>query len=119
MDDTYPHQPGAMGLTPDTLATSTDAADAMGQCASHLRMVALRALAPLDQATVLECVAITDYPRESLQPRYSELIRFGMAEPTGQRRRNPSGKSAAGLRLTDKGLARREGGGDWLVPWAP
>ena len=111
MADTYPHDPGAKRLTPDTFATSNDAAEAIGQFASHLRMVALRALDALDQATVLECVAITDYPRESLQPRYSELIRFGMVEPTGERRRNPSGKSAAVLRLTDKGRARLEGGG--------
>lgn len=110
MVDTYPSDPGAKGLTPDTLATSTDAAEAMAQCASRLRLVALRALHALDQATVLECVAITDYPRESLQPRYSECIRFGMVEPTGERRRNPSGKSAAVLRLTDRGRARLEGG---------
>jgi len=107
-----PHELGAKGLTATTYATSTDAAAAMGHCASHLRMVALRALHALDQATVLECVAITDYPRESLQPRYSECIRFGMVEPTGERRRNPSGKSAAVLRLTDKGRARLEGGGE-------
>ena len=110
MADRYPLEPGAKGLTPDTFATSTNAAEAMGQCASHLRIVALRALDALGQATVLECVAITDYPRESLQPRYSELIRFGMVEPTGARRHNPSGKSAAVLRLTDKGRSRLEGG---------
>lgn len=43
--------------------------------------------------------------RESLPPRFSELRAMGMVEPTGARRRNPSGKGAAVLRLTVKGRA--------------
>lgn len=42
---------------------------------------------------------------ETLQPRYSELRAMAMIEATGARRRNPSGHSAAVLRLTEKGRA--------------
>lgn len=105
MADTCPHFTPAIGLTPEALATSDVASKAIAQCASRLRLVAQRALYALDQATVIECVSITDYPSESLQLRYSECVRFGMVEPTDARRRNPSGKGAALLRLTDKGRA--------------
>ena len=100
MDDRYPDVPGAKG--PD--GTSQDAAAEMKQCASHLRRLAMRSLAELGEATVLEAVAIAQVTRESLQPRFSELRAMGMVEPTGQRRRNPSGKGAAVLRLTAKGM---------------
>ncbi|MDR3448717.1 MAG: hypothetical protein P4M15_03030 [Alphaproteobacteria bacterium] len=107
----YPHDElGAKGLTIATYATSRDAADAIAPSVKHLQHIAMCALAALHTATVLECVAVTNHPRESLQPRYSELIRLGLVEPTGARRRNPSGKSAAVLRLTDQGRARLAGG---------
>jgi hypothetical protein len=110
MDDFYPVHPGAKGLTGATFSTSADAADAIAPCVKYLQRVALRALATLGSATVLECVAITDYPRESLQPRYSELIAQDMVVPTGARKRNPSGKTAAVLTLTEKAHARLAGG---------
>jgi len=100
MDDRYPDVPGAKG--PD--GTSQDAAAEMERCASHLRRLAMRSLAELGEATVLEAVAVAQVTRESLQPRFSELRAMGMVEPTGQRRRNPSGKGAAVLRLTAKGM---------------
>jgi DNA-binding MarR family transcriptional regulator len=65
----------------------------------------MRALARLGEATPLEVVAVSGVARESLQPRFSELRVMGLVEPTGARRRNPSGKSASVLRLTDKGRA--------------
>ena len=101
MADRYPDIPGAKG--PD--GTSQDAAEAIAPCAAHLRGVAMRSLARLGEATVLEAVADTEVPRESLQPRFSECRAMGLVEPTGARRRNPSGKWAAVLRLTDKGRA--------------
>lgn len=101
MIDRYPHDPGAKG--PD--GTSQEAAEAIKPCVSHLRRVAMRALDNLGEATPLEAVAFTEVPRESLQPRFSELRAMGLVEPTGARRRNPSGKRAAVLRLTDKGRA--------------
>ena len=101
MVDRYPDNPGAKG--PD--GTSQDAADAIAASVSHLRRVAMRSLARLGEATPLEAIAIAGATRESLQPRFSELRALGLVEPTGARRRNPSGKCAAVLRLTDKGRA--------------
>ncbi len=100
MADRYPDEmPGAKG--PD--GTSQDAAKSMKHCVSYLRGVAMRSLDKLGEATVLEAVAVAGVPREALQPRLSELRAMGLVEPTGARRRNPSGKWAAVLRLTDKG----------------
>ena len=101
MADRYPDNPGAKGSD----GTSQDAADAIAASVSHLRRVAMRSLARLGEATPLEAIAIAGVTRESLQPRFSELRALGLVEPTGARRRNPSGKCAAVLRLTDKGRA--------------
>lgn len=101
MHDRYPEIPGAKGQD----GTSQDAAEAMKPCVSHLRRIALRALEWLGEATVLEAVAFAEVTRESLQPRFSELRAMGLVEATGARRRNPSGKGAAVLRLTEKGRA--------------
>ena len=96
MADRYPDNPGAKG--PD--GTSQDAADAIAPSVSHLRRLAMLALERLGEATPLEAVAIAGVTRESLQPRFSELRAMGLVEPTGARRRNPSGKYAAVLTLT-------------------
>lgn len=101
MSDCYPDGPGAKG--PD--GTSQAAADAIAPSVSHLRRLAMRTLARLGEATPLEAIAIAGVTRESLQPRFSELRAMGLVEPTGSRRRNPSGKSASVLRLTEKGRA--------------
>ena len=101
MADCYREIPGAKG--PD--GTSQDAAEAIAPCVSYLRRVALRALDRLGEATVLEAVAFAEVARESLQPRFSELRAMGLVEPTGARRRNPSGKGEAVLRLTENGRA--------------
>lgn len=101
MADRYPDIPGAKGQD----GTSQDAAEAIKPCVSYLRRVAMRSLDKLGEATVLEAVAVAEVARESLQPRFSELRAMGMVEPTGTRRRNPSGKGAAVLRLTEKGRA--------------
>lgn len=99
MADYYPDIPGAKG--PD--GTSQEAAEAIAPCVSYLRRVAMRSLDKLGKATVLEAVAFAGVARESLQPRFSELRALGLVEATGERRRNPSGKSAAVLRLTNEG----------------
>lgn len=101
MADRYPDIPGAKG--PD--GTSQEAAEAMMPYASFLRRLAMHALDKLGEATVLEAVDFAGVSRESLQPRFSELRSMGLVEPTGDRRRNPSGKKAAVLRLTEKGRA--------------
>lgn len=97
--DHYPDLPGSKG--PD--GTSQEAAKAIKVSASYLRRLAIRTLARLGEATVLEAVAAAGVTRESLQPRFSELRAMGLVEPTSARRRNPSGKGAAVLRLTEKG----------------
>ncbi len=97
----YPENPGAKGAD----GTSQEAANSIKPCVSYLRGVAMRSLDRLGEATVLEAVAFTKVTRESLQPRFSELRAMGLVEPTGARRRNPSGKGAAVLRLTAKGRA--------------
>lgn len=106
MSDRYPRHPGAKGLTAATMATSTDAGNAIAPSRKFLLNIALRSLRALGEATVLECLATTDCSRESLQPRFSELIELGLVKPTGKRRLNPSGKSAAVLTLTDLAHAR-------------
>ena len=107
MTDRYPDHPGSKG--PD--GTSQAAAAAMARPAQRLRRRALETLARLREATALEVVEAAQVPREALQPRLSELRRLGQIEATGERRRNPSGKSAAVLRLTALGerLLRKEG----------
>lgn len=109
MDNRYPHHPGAKGegMTRDT---SELAAGAIAPAVKHLQTVAMNCLAQLGSATVLECVALTHYSRESLQPRFSELRTIGFVEPTGERRRNPSGKYAAVLALTDLARTSLAGG---------
>ena len=95
----YPNFPGFKG--PDK--TGQEAAEAIAPCVAHLRGLAMRTLAQIGPATVLEAVMAAGVTRESLQPRFSELRRMGLVEPTGARRRNPSGKSASVLRLTERG----------------
>jgi hypothetical protein len=99
MDKRYPATPGMKG----TDGTSRDAAKAIKPSSAYLRNLAMHSLHTLREATVLEAVALAGVSRESLQPRFSELRIMGLVEPTGARRRNPSGKYAAVLRLTDKG----------------
>ncbi len=101
MGNLYPETPGAKG--PD--GTSQEAAAAIQPSVTRLRRLALRTLDQLGEATVLEAVPVAGVTRESLQPRFSELRVMGLVEATGARRRNPSGKSAAVLRLTDEGRA--------------
>ncbi|MPT49242.1 MAG: hypothetical protein E2598_12635 [Sphingobium sp.] len=99
MSERYHDMPGAKG--PD--GTSQAAAEAITPRGPYLRRQAMLALLKLGDATVLEAVEAAGVTRESLQPRFSELRALKLVEPTGARRRNPSGKWAAVLRLTDKG----------------
>ena len=82
--------------------------------ARHARPLQWRALETIDRigpATALEVCEASKVAREAMHPRLSELRALGHVEPTGERRRNPSGKSAAVLRLTaiGEGLLRKEG----------
>lgn len=103
----YPTIAGSKGRD----GTSQGAAKAIQPRVAHLRSRAMESLASLGSATVLEAIAAAGATRESLQPRFSELRNLGLVEATGERRRNPSGKWAAVLALTDEGRARLAGGG--------
>lgn len=98
MTSPYHDAPGAKG--PD--GTSQEAAAAIQPSVTRLRRLALRTLGQLGAATELEVVPVAGVTSESLQPRFSELRAIGLVEATGARRRNPSGKIAAVLRLTDE-----------------
>lgn len=100
----YPHEPGHTGMTPETLATSAEAAEAIAPHRARLAMIALQTVARLKEATRFEAIAHAGVPACALAPRFSELIRAGLLEPTGARRPNPeTGKTGAALRLTDRG----------------
>lgn len=103
----YPTAAGSKGRD----GTSQEAAKAIQPRVACLRYRAMEALASLGSATVLEAIAVAGGTRESLQPRFSELRNLGLVEATGERRRNPSGKWAAVLALTDEGCARLDGSG--------
>lgn len=99
---TYPVLPGSKGRD----GTSQEAAEAIQPRLANLRRKAMEAIAALGSATVLEAITAAGGTRESLQPRFSELRNLGLVKPTGERRRNPSGKWAAVLALTDEGRAQ-------------
>lgn len=98
----YPMLPGSKGRD----GTSQEAAEAIQPRLANLRRKAMEAIAVLGSATVLEAITAAGGTRESLQPRFSELRNLGLVKPTGERRRNPSGKWAAVLALTDEGRAQ-------------
>ena len=50
--------------------------------------------AGLSGLTALETASATGFDRMSIQPRISELRRKGLVTASGERRRNPSGKTA-------------------------
>lgn len=101
MADCPPDFPGSK----DPDGTSQDAAEAITPYVSCRHCLAMRALDGLGEGAPLEAVAFAEVARESLLPRFSELRAMGLVEPTGARRRNPSGWGAAVLRLTEKGRA--------------
>lgn len=59
----------------------------------HLSRAAISAAA-LEGLTAHETSLATGFDRSAIQPRISELRRKGMVIASGQRRLNPSGKSA-------------------------
>lgn len=97
--DRYPEAPGAKGRD----GTSQAAAAAIAGQVSYLRRKALLALRDLGEAVAIDVALVSGHPREAIQPRLSELRAMGLVEPTGARKRNPSGQTAAVLRLTLQG----------------
>ena len=99
---TYPDTPGwkGHGLSGQTSAA---AAHEVAKSVKTLRAIALRTLAFMGKATALEVVFRSGLDSRQLGPRFSELKNSGLLETTGVRRKNPSGKMACELRLTDAG----------------
>lgn len=58
-----------------------------------LSLTSIRAAGP-NGLTAIEAASATGFDRFSIQPRISELRRKGLVVASGQRRRNPSGKTA-------------------------
>ncbi|WP_288338499.1 hypothetical protein [uncultured Sphingomonas sp.] len=81
--------------------TSAAAYAGIAPVADHLRAIVHRVLCEHPAGlTVDETCAIAEYPRYSLQPRFTELRHKGMIRDTGERRRNVSGANAIVWRAT-------------------
>ena len=101
----YPEIPGWKG----TDGTSKEAAEHIKGSVKALRLIALQTFDRLEEATAHELVEGSGYGVDSIRPRISELRGMMLLEPTGARRKNPSGRSAAVLRLTEAGRALLHG----------
>ena len=83
------------------VSTSVAAAARIAPVAGRLRAIVHQALYEHPAGlTVDEVCAVTGYPRYSLQPRFSEMLRSGTIRDTGRRRQNKSGAFAAVWRAT-------------------
>jgi len=88
----YPHHPGSKG--PET---SAEAADAIAPITGRLRTLTVNAYNQAGQSglTAEELASVVGWPRVSVQPRVSELVRLGRLRDSGARRVNASsGKRA-------------------------
>lgn len=83
--------------------TSKDAADAMRAASAKLRVTVLKHLLRRP-STVHEAAASLELTVVAVAPRFTELRRLGLIEPSGERRKNDSGKSAHVWRATAAGL---------------
>lgn len=88
-----------------TRETRREAHEAMAPSIPRLQHVAMRTLDRLGTATAVEVVEASGIASDAIRLRVSELLGLGLAETNGQRRRNPSGKTAAVVQLTDAGRA--------------
>lgn len=91
---TYPEAPGHKEPT-----TSRQAALAIEQDAPRLRRQVLRCLRVFGPHTADEIAGILALSVLSVRPRVTECRALGYIEPTGQRRRNGSGRAAHVWRL--------------------
>lgn len=93
--DSYPHAPGYRARD-----TSREAAAAMKPCTARLRAMVLSAIgnsaAGLTPDEAADALAISIL---SARPRVTELFKLGLIVPTGERRKNESGRSATVWRI--------------------
>lgn len=89
--DLYPHVPGHRNVD-----TSSEAAREIARTVGHLQRIALRAIraAGARGLTTYELAAAARVPRDSIQPRTSELRALGLIRDSGARRLNPNGRRA-------------------------
>jgi len=89
--DKYPHVPGHRGVD-----TSMEAADKIAPKLGRLQALSCHAirLAGCNGATTHELCASLGMPKDSIQPRLSEMKRIGKIKDSGKRRRNASGVNA-------------------------
>lgn len=84
----YPERPGWREPI-----TSKEAAEAIADAAETLRAQVLAVLGRAP-STVHETAEQLDLPVPSVQPRFSELRKMAKIEPTGEKRKNKTGKKA-------------------------
>lgn len=96
--ETYPDIPGHKATTTET---SERAADSMRPKSELLRDRCLAAL-EREELTADECAAEIGETVLATRPRFSELSAMGKIEPTSERRRNESGRSAVVWRVKRK-----------------
>lgn len=89
MITTYPDLPGFKVPGP-----SKQAAESVRGQASTLRELVLRRLRVEGPRTADEVAGVLNASVLAIRPRFSELLRMGRIEDTGQRRKNDSGHSA-------------------------
>ena len=83
--------------------TSAAAYSGIMQASERLRAIVYRTLHANPQGlTVDETCAIAEYPRYSLQPRFTELRDKRVITDTGMRRRNVSGAKANVWKIIDQ-----------------
>lgn len=84
-----------------SIDTSASAYARLAPVSGYYRAIVLKTLFGHPAGlTVDEVCAIAEYPRYSLQPRFSELLKKGLIRDTGRRRHNTSGAAAAVWRAT-------------------
>ena len=89
---TQPRYPQAPGFKRD--GTSRAAAEAISPRVISLRERVLAALKSRGPMTPDECGVALGLEWWTVRPRFSELVRLGLIAPTGERRKNESGKDA-------------------------
>ena len=89
-ENVYPASPGWRDSS-----TSREAAELIAGRAEPLRKLVLDVIAGKPSGiSVHEIASILELPVATVQPRASELRRFGQIKPSGERRQNESGASA-------------------------
>lgn len=96
----YPEVPGWKTESPETSRAA--AVEETSRAATLHRRVADELASHPKGLTADECAGLLKESPLAVRPRFSELVKAGKAEDTGERRVNASGKQAAVWRLIGK-----------------